>query len=468
MPSLESYRQSLETEKRVYANCVNIHHLPPIFHYWSNRHLLPKLQAFGFTSPARMFAGHLENVCANSPKPPRFLSLGAGNCDLELELAARLQRHDFIIDCLDLNPVMLERGRGAARRQGLSARLNFLAADLNAWKSAHSYDAIIASQSLHHVVNLEGLFDQVAQSLRPGAKLLISDMIGRNGHRRWPEALEIVREFWRNLPPSYRFNRVLDYYEEMYQDWDCSLEGFEGVRSQDVLPLLLDRFHFHFFLGYGNVIDPFIDRAFGPNFDPASEWDRNFIDEVHRRDERELASGRLTPTHMIAIVAREPGKFHPQSSVRKSDSVAAPAPPQPYAWTWPHDPQMELETACRHLARSGREIEQRTNWALSLRDQLQERTAWAQHLEKDLQAHTAWARQLERDLEARTRWAQTLQLDLATRTELAVTLQQKIDNLETEIEERTNWALRLKTELAAVQAEPKPSRLRRLVRLLKS
>jgi hypothetical protein len=60
------------------------------------------------------------------------------------------------------------------------------------------------------------------------------------------------------------------------------LNCFEGIRSQDILPLLLEYFHFEVFIPYGNVIDPFIDRTFGPNFDSSREWDRDF----HRRGSR--------------------------------------------------------------------------------------------------------------------------------------------------------------------------------------
>ncbi len=90
--------------------------------------------------------------------------------------------------------------------------------------------------------------------------------------------------------------------ETDYPDWDCSVEGFEGIRSQDILPLLLDRFHFEFFYAFANVIDPFIDRGFGPNFDPEAEWDRAFIDRAHACDESGISSGALKPTHMLAVL----------------------------------------------------------------------------------------------------------------------------------------------------------------------
>jgi hypothetical protein len=129
-----------------------------------------------------------------------------------------------------------------------------------------------------------------------------------NGHLRWPEAYEIVQEYWQRLPASYRYNQQLKRHEEMFENWDCSLYGFEGIRSQDILPLLLDRFHFQVFVGFGNIIDPFVDRAFGHNFDATAQWDRDFIDEVHERDEREMIRGHVKPTHMVAVVGNDRSK----------------------------------------------------------------------------------------------------------------------------------------------------------------
>ena len=58
------------------------------------------------------------------------------------------------------------------------------------------------------------------------------------------------------LPASYRFNQQLQRYEEIYLNYDCSVDGFEGIRSQDILPLLLQNFHFDVFVAFANVIDP--------------------------------------------------------------------------------------------------------------------------------------------------------------------------------------------------------------------
>jgi hypothetical protein len=135
------------------------------------------------------------------------------------------------------------------------------------------------NQSLHHVLALENLFKAIESA---------------------------VHEFWRELPAAYRWNVQLKRNEDLYENWDCSKEGFEGIRAEDILPLLVERFEFELFLPYGNIIDPFIDRSFGPNFDATAAWDRDFIDRVHARDEAEIAAGRITPTHVMAVLRKRP------------------------------------------------------------------------------------------------------------------------------------------------------------------
>ncbi|MCL2872341.1 MAG: class I SAM-dependent methyltransferase [Betaproteobacteria bacterium] len=299
-------------EKLRYQDVTNVHDLPPIFHYWSNKYLLPKFQEFGFHDPDSFFVKYLHEAALTSGREEvRFASIGSGNGDTEIRIALALRQlglEHFSIRCIDLNPAMLRRCKEMAKQNGLDRHIIIEEADFNHWRPQHDYDAIMANQSLHHVTRLEGLFDAVKEALTPAGLFVISDMIGRNGHSRWPEALAIVKAFWSELPQNYHCNRLTGEQEETFINRDCSVEGFEGIRAQDILPLLIERFSFDLFLGFSNVISPFIDRCFGPNFSIDNEWDREFIDRVHARDESELLSGNLKPTQMVAVVRKGQGK----------------------------------------------------------------------------------------------------------------------------------------------------------------
>lgn len=304
------YSRRIAKEKETFQDCANVHDLPPIFHYWSNKHLRPRLQNCGVESIDGFFSNRLAQAYDASPNDTRrILSIGAGNCELEVALARHLiaqGRGSFRLECMELNARMLERGAKLASDAGVGDKLVPLEADFNSWRPAALYDAVVCNQSLHHVLNLEGLFANIKLCLRQDAPFIVSDIIGRNGHQRWPEALELVREFWSELPRSYRYNRQLRRQEDSFLDWDCSVAGFEGIRAQDILPLLAQEFSFEFFFAFANIIDPFTDRSFGHNFDVAAEWDRAFIDRVHTRDEREMQAGRIKPTHILAVLSTAP------------------------------------------------------------------------------------------------------------------------------------------------------------------
>ena len=65
---------------------------------------------------------------------------------------------------------------------------------------------------------------------------------------RWPEALELIQGIWKFIPDHYKTNHQLKRVEQQYQNWDCSKKGFEGIRAQDILPLLVKKFSFRSFL----------------------------------------------------------------------------------------------------------------------------------------------------------------------------------------------------------------------------
>ena len=323
----KDYDSRVKSEIATFANDHSVHDLPGIFHYWSNKFLVPKIQPFGFIHPDDFFVKQLVNVINRIPASTyRFISVGAGNCDAEVRIAQNLCAlgyENFVIECFDLNEKMLQRGLLLAQINGCSSQILPVKGDFNHWNPRKTYHAVIANQSLHHVLNLEKLFDSIYSSIAStSGALIISDMIGRNGHQRWPEALSIVEEIWKTLPERYKFNHQLKRVENSFVNWDCSTDGFEGIRAQDILPLLVQRFHFELFVPFANIISPFIDRSFGHNFNVNDETDRLLIDSIHARDEEEMIRGNIKPTQMFAVLCtcacetKHPKDFSPVQSIR--------------------------------------------------------------------------------------------------------------------------------------------------------
>lgn len=306
MTEASDYAAKLRQQVDQYREVENIHDLPRIFHYWAGRYLAPPLnELFGTADPVQIFTNTFVE-CAAGNAPVTFLSVGSGDCSIEVDIAQRLKQAgvDAVIECVELSDVLLERGRKTAFDAGVSDGLLFTEIDINRWHPTRQYAAVMAHHSLHHIVELEHVFDQVQSALMPGGRFVISDMIGRNGHMRWPEALSLVEAIWSTLPDSRKYNQQLKRLEQTFVNWDCSGEGFEGVRAQDILPLLVERFEFCKFMAFGNLTDIFVDRSFGHNYDADSAADREFIDRLHSVNELLIDLGVLKPTMVIATMSR--------------------------------------------------------------------------------------------------------------------------------------------------------------------
>jgi SAM-dependent methyltransferase len=312
IPSAD-YVAKMEREIALYREVEDVHDLPPIHHYWAERYVRPKFRELGLDGKTPFLIDSIGDRCRQEDgRTVEIVSIGAGNCDQEASLATNLMAsgvQNFRIDCLDINLDMLDRGRKMAEARGVRDKLGFVETDIKDWTGAdRRYAICLAFQSLHHFVELETLFRKVRQALSAGGIFFVDEMIGRNGHMRWPEAGVYVREIWRRIPASYKYNHQLDRLELDFEDRDCSTEGFEGIRAQDILPLLLEFFHFELFIAFGNVIDLFVDRSFGPNLSPKRGDDRAFIDQVAQLDDQLIDEGIIKPTHLFARLRTQPAQ----------------------------------------------------------------------------------------------------------------------------------------------------------------
>lgn len=339
---------------------AEIHDNPPIYEYWSNTHLRPRLNSvLGVDTISDFYVNHIrERAASVAHSEVRILSLGAGDAELEVQIARELLAaglRSFTLECLELSPVLIGRAIQRIAEAGLGSYVNVFQSDLNSWFSrslSNPYTAVLANHVLHHLVELEELFSSVGRAIGDNGVFLTIDMIGRNGHMRWPEALSLVNALWETLPDALKYNHVFRKTELAFENWDCRLPtGFEGIRAQDILPLLVERFHFEKFLAYGNLPEVFCDRAFGPTFDPSLPAHTHFIDLVEQLNSTLLELGVLKPTMMFAVLSnrdssstrfwknlsprfclRDPGSLDLSSSRQKSESLAEVRKPETFSF----------------------------------------------------------------------------------------------------------------------------------------
>jgi hypothetical protein len=301
-----SYAKRLQAQISQYANVENMHRgLSDIAPYWKAKFIQKGVREVfdvrgQFEFYAKPFLKAMERSASGN-----LLSIGSGDAAVEIDVAKMMRKAnaDFCFELLELSPIQIQRAKRNVEKAGLTAYFEFTEEDVNQWSPNRQYAAIMAHHSLHHVQNLEGLFDSVKGCLL--GYFCTMDIIGRNGHMRWPEVLELVQMFWAIIPAEKRKHATLKNFEKGFYNYDCSKQGFEGIRAQDILPCLVERFGFESFFAFGGLIDPFVGRGFGHHYDANKEWDRSFIDLVAYLNDVLIDCGYIKPTQMYAVMTTD-------------------------------------------------------------------------------------------------------------------------------------------------------------------
>src|SRR5207249_7745947 len=160
---------------------------------------------------------------------------------------------------LDLSDEAVRLASEKARAAGFD-HLRYRVADLNKIKlNRETYDVIFGISSVHHVQNLEHLFRQVQQALKPGGYFFLDEFIGPSRFQ-WTDAqLRTMNDALRRLPKELR-RRISDrkkfkdrVVRETVGEVTAS-DPSEAVRSSEILPLLAQYFELGQMRGYGGAI----------------------------------------------------------------------------------------------------------------------------------------------------------------------------------------------------------------------
>jgi len=307
----KDYQGRLNQEPAYFGQGMSAHEPTAISHYWANAHLAPqKFKQFGITDAEQFFYLYVKKYHERFPERNiQVASLGTGNSDMESRLARKLLDNNissFTIVCIDVTASITKIQLGYSRSLDVADYVFTQAGGVTAWLPETPCDIVLCNQGLHHVLELESLLAMIKISLVAEGLFLVADIIGKNGHQLWPEALGHVEEFWKQLPARYKYNHMLKRLELRFTNHDYSTGTLDGVRSQEILPMLNSLFNYELFIPFANIVPVFVGSPFGYNFNADSEWDQDFIDRVHERDEQGILSGELRPAQLLAALCKEP------------------------------------------------------------------------------------------------------------------------------------------------------------------
>ena len=100
---MSEYSQRLEQERARFDADLCVHDLPAIFHYWANKYPRATLNKYGYDNIVDFFVLEMAGMAGSPAQPLRAVSVGAGDCAHEIDVAKGLLARgveDFSILCL--------------------------------------------------------------------------------------------------------------------------------------------------------------------------------------------------------------------------------------------------------------------------------------------------------------------------------------------------------------------------------
>ena len=233
-------------------------------------------------------------------RPLRLLSLGCGTGDWEMRVAVR-SRGAISIHLIDLSMDLLRKSDEVGAREGVSVEAT--AQDVNQVDLPRdTYDFVLCRSSLHHFFELEHVFNQIRKTLsKRGQFVVVGEWIGSNGLQAYPETAAAAQKLFAKLPERLRLNRYTNVVDATVPNIDHSVDSFEAIRSEHIMPLLLKSFTPYEYVTFDAFMSLLLDFRYGPNYDLTTSDDLAIAESLIRSDIAAIQSGMLRPTAMFGI-----------------------------------------------------------------------------------------------------------------------------------------------------------------------
>ena len=238
----------------------------------------------------------------------RILTLGCGAGAFERGLSQ--YKFAKIHEAIDISDQAVAEAAKLARAENLEG-IRYKVGDLNNIELPPlTYDVVFGISSIHHVLNLEQLFHQVALSLKPGGYFFLDEYIGPTRFQ-WPDGqLAIINEQIAALPPEFKrsisngsvkgsIGRVS--VEELY-----AIDPSEAVRSAEILKMLPFYFDIVEIKGCGgSLLHPLLEGIAG-NFAEDDPRAMKHLQSLFELEDQLIGSGRLQHDFAVIIARRKP------------------------------------------------------------------------------------------------------------------------------------------------------------------
>jgi SAM-dependent methyltransferase len=251
--------------------------------------------------PPPNFPKRIRSIYERESRPVQMLSLCSGAAGIERQMIASAGC-PVEITLFDLNEKLM---RKAAASLSCIAKISGVIGDVNSISVDQfgdtTFDVAMFVSGLHHVVEIEHVLQTVIELLLPNSEFwIIGEAVGRNGNRLWPEALEAGNRIFSSLPERFRRNAFNGNVDPTIPETDFSANSFEGIRSEEIEPLLLRYFDPVEMWRTNCFLWRLVNPVYFSNYDVKNQEDRRIVLSLVAAEYNLWKSGgRPTESHTV-------------------------------------------------------------------------------------------------------------------------------------------------------------------------
>jgi len=243
-------------------------------------------------------------------KSVKILGLGSGACGNELNGIAPIllkNKTKMELFCLDINKSALNQASKEAKKRNIN--FHAILQDINKVSlPANKFDIIIAYAALHHFLKLDHISQEINKSLKKDGIFVTVDIPTRKGYLMWPETCKIINNIWKTLPDKFKIDHTKNdkpCFAPFYENIDYSLNSFECINSEAILPSLRTHLKELIFIPAFSISRRFFDTKFGPNYDLRRTLDRSIFNYITLLDDYYLSKNILKPETFFGVYSKK-------------------------------------------------------------------------------------------------------------------------------------------------------------------
>lgn len=211
-------------------------------------------------------------------------------------------------DVLDISDVAVAAGNRQAREDGRN--IHFTVSDLNNDPLPdRSYDLICARGALHHIENLEFVFEQINDRLSEDGVFFANDYMGPS-YMQWDrKQLELMNAIVGSLPDDlnrvqHRDGAVVREVKPIPLEVFARVDPSEGVRAAEIFDVMEQHLDIVKVLPFGQTLAYEVLRGRIGNFDDDDGRDRAILSLICLLEKELIAAGVLTSNFNFVIAKK--------------------------------------------------------------------------------------------------------------------------------------------------------------------